>query len=152
MSFIGKLNNLFDNKNTTAPSSDGDHSAPASLKKKVLVVEDEVLLANALEAKLKQAGFEVFKAANGQIGLEMAISNKPNVILLDLLMPVMDGKTMLRRLRDVPEFKHLPVIILTNAGDSDNIRETKFYYNASDFVIKSNSSIDDIVQKASCLI
>jgi CheY-like chemotaxis protein len=63
------------------------------------------------------------------------------------MMPVMDGKVMLKRLREMPEFKTLPVIVLTNAGDVDTIRETKSYYNASDFLIKSNVTPDDILNK-----
>jgi len=120
---------------------------PNNSDKKVLIVEDETLLANALEMKFKNAGFTVFKAENGQIGLDMTVSQKPNIILLDLMMPVMDGKVMLKRLREMPEFKTLPVIVLTNAGDVDTIRETKSYYNASDFLIKSNVTPDDILNK-----
>src|SRR6266704_1909835 len=98
--------------------------------KKILIVEDEKLLGDALELKLKHAGFEVFRAVNGQIGLEVAHATNPDVILLDLLMPVMDGKTMLYRLRASPEFKTTPVIILTNAGDVNNIKENVDYNNA----------------------
>lgn len=140
---MGLLDNLFGAKQTTsaAPVQTGK---PAS---KILIVEDEKMLADALELKLKNEGFEVLKAQNGQIGLEMAIASKPNVILLDIMMPVMDGKHMLQKLREIPEFKNLPVIVLTNAGEADNIRETKFYFNAIDFLIKSNVSIDEIVNK-----
>jgi CheY-like chemotaxis protein len=63
------------------------------------------------------------------------------------MMPVMDGKVMLRRLREMPEFATLPVIVLTNAGTVDNITETKTLYNASDFLIKSNVTPDDILVK-----
>lgn len=121
-----------------------DQQIPA--KKKVLIVEDEKLLADALETKFAHEDFEVFKAENGQIGLDTAQAKKPDVILLDLMMPVMDGKTMLHKLREIPEFKYLPVVVLTNAGDVDNIRETKRYDNASAFLIKSNVNPDDIVQ------
>jgi two-component system response regulator/two-component system chemotaxis response regulator CheY len=114
---------------------------------KVLIVEDETLLAGALETKFKNEGFEVIKAENGQVGLDMAVSQNPDIILLDLMMPVMDGKIMLKRLREIPDFKYLPVIVLTNAGDVDNMRETKRYYGASDFLIKSNVTPDDIVKK-----
>jgi DNA-binding response OmpR family regulator len=115
--------------------------------KKILIVEDEVLLANALETKFKNEGYTVFKAANGQIGLEMVVAQKPDIVLLDLMMPVMDGKIMLKRLREIPEFKFLPVIVLTNAGDVDSIRETRSYFNASDFLIKSNVTPEDILNK-----
>ena len=82
----------------------------------------------------------------------MAIANKPNIVLLDSLMPVLDGKTMLHKLREIPEFKTLPVIVLTNAGDADNMRETKFYDNASAFLIKSNVTPGDIANQVKTLI
>jgi DNA-binding response OmpR family regulator len=119
---------------------------------KVLIVEDEKMLADALGLKLKNEGYAIFYAENGQAGLDMAIANKPNIVLLDLMMPVMNGKQMLQKLREIPEFKNLPVIILTNAGEADNIKETKFYYNAADFLIKSNVSIDDIVNKVKVMV
>jgi CheY-like chemotaxis protein len=62
------------------------------------------------------------------------------------MMPVMDGKTMLRTLRGLPGFEKLPVIILTNAGDIDSIRETKLFGNANAFLIKANVTPQDIVQ------
>jgi CheY-like chemotaxis protein len=113
--------------------------------KKVLIVEDETVLADALEAKLQHAGYIVAKAGNGKEGLETTQAFKPDIILLDLLMPVMDGKTMLHQLRKIEEFKFLPVVVLTNAGDADNIRETEMFGNASAFLIKSNSSTDEVL-------
>ena len=124
----------------------------AGQKKKILIVEDEKLLANALELKFLHENFEVFKAENGQVGLEMAQAKSPDIILLDLMMPVMDGKTMLHQLRQIPKFQYLPVIVLTNAGEIDNVRETKFYDNASEFLIKANVNPDDIVKVVNDLL
>ena len=87
----------------------------------------------------------------GITGRQMAPCD-PDVILMDLMMPVMDGKTMLRLLRDMPEFKTLPVLVLTNAGDIDNIRETQMYYGATDFLIKSNTKAEDIVNRVNKLL
>ena len=120
---------------------------PTAGAKKVLIIEDEKRLADALEIKFRHEGFNVIKAENGQTGLELIISQNPNVVLLDLMMPVMDGKTMLKKLREFPQFKNLPVIVLPNAGDVDNMRETQLYYNANAFLIKSNTSPDQIVAK-----
>jgi CheY-like chemotaxis protein len=77
---------------------------------------------------------------------------KPNLVLTDLMMPVMDGKQMLHKIREIPEFKELPVIVLTNAGTADNIKETQFYNNANDFLIKSNVQPEEIVSKIKALI
>ncbi len=142
---MGFLNDLtiLTNKNKKADLLGKESTTPL---KKILIVEDEASVANVLESKLKPAGYEVIKAENGQMGLEMVSSQKPQLIILDLLMPVMDGKTMLRRLRDIPEFKALPVIILTQAGSIDNMRETHMYYNAVLFLVKSNIVIEGILE------
>lgn len=115
--------------------------------KKILIVEDDAILLEMYKDKFKNEGFEVITAANGKEGLDEALEQKPNIILLDLMMPVMSGNQMLKRLREFPQFKRLPVIILTNAGEVENIRETKRYDDACDFLIKSNVSIDDVVEK-----
>lgn len=114
---------------------------------KVLIVEDEKQLADALELKLNHEGFNVVRADNGESGLQKAQEFLPDVILLDLLMPVMDGKQMLKKLREIPQFISIPVIVLTNAGEVDNAHETIFYYNVRDFLIKSNTTLDGIVKK-----
>jgi DNA-binding response OmpR family regulator len=138
---------IFDRAKSPPPQT--PNPSPA---KKVLIVEDDAQLSSVLELKFTQAGFAVSKAPNGQVGLDLAISQKPDIIILDLMMPVMDGKTMLRKLRDIPDFKSLPVIVLTNAGSTDNMMETTTLYNASEFLIKSNVSMDDILAKVKQLM
>jgi len=115
--------------------------------KKVLVVDDEKPLLEALSSRLAEEGYQIFKAENGKEALDLAIANKPDILLLDLIMPVMDGVAVLKNLREIPEFKGLPVIVLTNAGDIENVRNAQFYYNAAEFLIKSNVNMEDIVQK-----
>lgn len=116
-------------------------------KKKILIVEDDVTILDMYHDKFLLEGFNVIKAVNGAIGLAKAKSEKPDVILLDLMMPVMDGQTMLKKLREIPEFKKLPVVVLTNAGQVENIRVTKLYDNACDFLIKSNVEVNDVVKR-----
>ena len=152
MDIIKNIKSILGYQTDSAQQIQESESSQTLPRKTVLIVEDEPSLANALELKLTKEGFNVLKAANGQIGLDLAISNKPDIILLDLVMPVMDGKTMLHKLRDIPDFKNLPVIVLTNAGDTDNIRETKVYDNASAFLIKSNVSTNEIVEAINDLI
>jgi DNA-binding response OmpR family regulator len=120
--------------------------------KKVLIVEDEKPLADTLETEFENAGFAVIKAENGQVGLDLVKSEKPGLVILDLLMPVMDGKIMLRRMREIPQFRHTPVIVLTNAGEIENIRETQTYSGAEEFLIKSNVSMEEIIVKAKNLM
>ena len=121
--------------------------APIKPASKVMVVEDDVMLLSALEEKFKHEGFTVLTSSNGQDALEKIIDFNPNILILDLMMPVMDGKIMLQKLREMPQFKQLPVIILTNAGEVENITETVRYYNAIEFFVKSNISLEDLVEK-----
>jgi len=120
---------------------------PMHASKKILIVEDEEILLTMYKDKFVIEGFEVVTAQNGEEGLHKAHHHKPDIILLDLMMPVMDGKAMLRKLREVPVFKNLPVIVLTNAGDIENIKETQHFENAAEFLIKSNVGIEEIVMK-----
>ena len=115
--------------------------------KKILIVEDEKSLGDSLETKLKEEKFIVLRAENGEAGLKTAVSEKPDVVVLDLVMPVMDGKTMLHELRKIPGFEKLPVIVLTNVGTVDNMRDTKFYDGASDFLIKTNVTLNEVASR-----
>lgn len=121
-------------------------------QKKLLIVEDEPILREMYKDKFTIEGFNVMTAENGQVGLDQIAANKPDIVLLDLMMPVMDGETMLLHLRKIPEFKTLPVFVLTNAGEAEHIRNTKLYYNAIEFIIKSNVSLEEIVNKVKRLL
>lgn len=120
--------------------------------KKLLIVEDEPILLEMYKDKFTHEGFHVITAENGQVGLDQVVTQKPNIILLDLMMPVMDGETMLKHLRNIPEFKTLPVFVLTNAGEAEHIRNTQLYYDAMEFLIKSNVSLEEIVAKVKRLL
>ncbi len=143
MSILNDIKTLFQKKKapiTPIPT-------PKPLPKKVLIVEDEPVLLEMYYDKFTHEGYTVIRAKNGQEGLDMAVAENPDTVLLDLMMPVMDGISMLSRLRKIPQFKYLPVIVLTNAGQIENIRETQRYNNAAEFMIKSNVSLEDIVAK-----
>ena len=115
--------------------------------KKVLIVEDEKVLADALELKFKREGYEVLKGENGEEGLKLAIEHTPDIILMDLSMPVMDGKTLLGKLRELEHFANLPVIVLTNSSNVDTMNEIKSHYGVSDFLIKASVTPEEIVTK-----
>ena len=122
----------------------------AIAKKKILilVVEDEKILVNTLEEKLLEEGFDVIKAYNGIDGFTLALSEHPNLILLDLLMPKMDGMSMLKELRKDDWGKTVPVIILTNltAGDEErNKNITKL--EPSYYFMKTEKSLEEIIEK-----
>ena len=119
------------------------------IKKKVLIIEDEMDISGIYQQILRENGYDVYPATNGEEGLHKITEVYPNLILLDLRMPVMDGKTMLAHLKNDPEyekFRTIPVIVLTNSGRTDNIRDTLRLGDASDFLIKSNVTPDQIVE------
>ncbi len=104
-------------------------------KGKILVVDDEVYILHILEFSLGAEGFEVITANNGEIAVEKAIQEKPDLIVLDIMMPGLDGYETCRRLKREPETKHIPVILLTAKGrDSD--KRLGFEVGAIDYVVK----------------
>lgn len=116
-------------------------------QKTLLVVEDEVLLLQALVDKFKTEGFRVLSAANGQIGLDLAFKEHPDLILLDIVMPVMDGLTMLKYLRADEWGKSCQVIVLTNLSDWQKINEA-VQHRAFDYLVKTDWKIEDVVKRA----
>lgn len=120
-------------------------------KKKILVIEDEPEVSDIYTEILKDNGYDVSSAANGEEGLRKIVELSPSLIFLDLRMPVMDGKNMLSRLKNDEEyskFKNIPVVILTNSGRTDNIRDTVRLGEASEFIIKANITPDQIIDIA----
>ncbi|MBI2037756.1 MAG: response regulator [Candidatus Magasanikbacteria bacterium] len=113
---------------------------------KVLIVEDEQALLAVLAKKFTIEKFKVFEAPNGQIGLEQAFQHHPDIILLDILMPIMDGMTMLNKLRQDPWGKSVPIIMLTNLSDEKKEAEAA-KEGCYDYFIKSDWNIDDLVKK-----
>jgi DNA-binding response OmpR family regulator len=82
---------------------------------RILVVDDEFSIVASLREILEWEGFAVDTAPNGRLGLEAAKARRPDVILLDVMMPVMDGLSMLRALREMPELQSVPVILMSAA-------------------------------------
>jgi DNA-binding response OmpR family regulator len=117
-----------------------------NLKKKILIVEDEQSLLNLLRDEFTHAGFEVFKASNGQEGYDVALEKHPDVILIDILMPIMDGITMFKKLSEHKEFLTVPGIILTNLNDSKTI-SAALESGAYDYLVKSDQEPKDLVKK-----
>jgi len=89
---------------------------------KVLVIDDEPVVRQLVNRLLSAEGYEVIEAPYGQAGYQMAVSEKPNIILLDLMMPVMDGFEVLSKLKSNPETRPIPVIILTAKIDAESER------------------------------
>lgn len=104
---------------------------------KIAIIEDDVAISQMYRIKFEAEGYEVETAENGKIGLELIKDMNPDIILLDLMMPEMDGEEMLKRLRQETWGKDVKVIILTNMGESEapsSINEM----NVEAFILKAN--------------
>ncbi len=115
-------------------------------KAKILVVEDEEILLTALKEELTQGGYEVEGAADGVEGLEKVKSFLPDLVLLDLLMPKMDGMEVLQKLKGDNKTKDVPVVILTNLSDYEKISEA-LSLGAMDYLVKANYRLEDLLDK-----
>ena len=113
------------------------------MSKKILIIEDEILLSDLLKMNLKEAGFEVETAYDGKEGLEKAKSFLPDLILLDLIMPVLDGYQVLQEIQKDPVLEKIPVIVLSNLGQEEEIARAK-RLGAKDFVVKANLDIFEL--------
>ncbi len=113
-------------------------------KKKVLVTDDDKHLMTLLVDKLNVSGFEATGAKNGEEGLEMALEMHPDIILLDVVMPHMDGWEMLEKLRQDPWGKTAKVIMLSVLENADNAAEA-VEKGALGYLIKTNWSLDEVV-------
>jgi DNA-binding response OmpR family regulator len=114
--------------------------------KKILMVEDDALTLRSMSDKFKLEGFTVLEADNGEIGLKSALENHPDIILLDIILPKMDGLSVLEKLRQDEWGNEVPVIMLTNLSDSDKVAEA-MKNRAYDFLVKADWKLDDIVKK-----
>ena len=112
----------------------------------MLIVEDERSLLKALVEKFAHQGFRVLTAENGEKGLNLALENQPEVILLDIVMPKMDGISVLRQLKADKRTKDIPIILLTNLYDNDKLMEAS-KVGVFDYLIKSDWKIEDVVKK-----
>ena len=117
-----------------------------SKKYTILVVEDDKSISNVLRDKLTIEGFNVLQAYDGQIGVEIALREHPDLILLDILMPVMDGITVLKNLQKDAWGKMARIIMLTNLADNENI-SMAIANGSNDYLVKSNWSMKDLVSK-----
>ncbi|HUQ30272.1 MAG TPA: response regulator [Candidatus Paceibacterota bacterium] len=117
-----------------------------NLEKKILVVEDERPLSDALYDRLTREGFSVLVAHDGEEGLSIAIRERPDLILLDVVMPVMDGLSMLKRLREDPWGTTAVVILLTNLSETAKVAEV-LEQNVSDFLVKTDWKLQEVVAK-----
>ncbi|HEX9008155.1 MAG TPA: response regulator [Patescibacteria group bacterium] len=113
------------------------------MNKKILIVEDDTVLANALSLSLSDKGYDIQIATDGAEADKMIVSVKPDLILLDLLLPIKNGFEVLKGLRANDELKDTPVVILTNFEQETSIEEG-MKMGAKDYIVKANIDIKDV--------
>ncbi len=117
-----------------------------SKKTKILVIEDDTFLSEMYVTKFNQEGFEVLTAVDGESGLKVAQEELPNVILLDVLLPKINGLELLDILKKNPKAKEIPVVILTNLGKKEDV-ENGLKRGAASYLIKGHFSPLEVLAK-----
>jgi OmpR family response regulator RpaB len=121
--------------------------------KKIIVAEDDTAMSGILNHKLSTVGFNVRVAVNGLKAMEMFREDPPDLILLDLMMPEMDGFEVLKRVRGNPDKKlaNTPVIILSNLRINEDVIRARSF-NISDYIVKAYFTPDDILAKVKAVL
>lgn len=117
----------------------------------ILIVEDDQFLSSAYKLKFEKENIQVTLALDGQEALDSLQTFTPDLILLDLIMPIKDGYAVLSDLKDSEKFRNVPVIIASNLGQEEEIQKG-LSMGANDYIVKSNTSLDDVVKKVRSLL
>ena len=114
--------------------------------KRILIVEDDLFLSDLCSKKLKKAGFEVLKVFDGQDGLKKIKEEKPALVLLDIVLPGLSGFEVLKQIKTNPESASVPVIILSNLGQKEDVQRG-ITLGAEDYIVKANYTPSEIIEK-----
>lgn len=117
---------------------------------KILLVEDDAILVEMYQAKFELEGHDIQVATNGEEALSTLNDFTPELILLDILMPKLNGFHVLKEIKKQPNLRSIPIILLTNLGESevDMNRELASALGVNDYLIKSHHTPDEVVAKA----
>ena len=116
------------------------------MAKKILIIEDDKFLRELIAQKLTKSGFDTTEAANGEDGLKAVKEEKPNMILLDLVLPGISGFDFLAQIKEDPISAEIPVIVLSNLSHKDDI-EKALKIGAIDYLVKAHRTPDEIIEK-----
>ena len=118
---------------------------------KILVAEDDRFLSKVYTTKFEKAGYEVKNALDGNEVFQILQNFTPDVILLDLIMPLKDGLITLKELKSNDKYKNIPVIIASNLGQKDEI-DKGISLGAADYLVKSDTTIEKLIEKVNKLV
>lgn len=121
------------------------------MAKKITVVEDDKFLRELITQKLSKEGYDITEAVDGEEGIETIKEEKPDLILLDLILPGIDGFEVLARIKSDPGISEIPVIILSNLGQKDDI-ERGLKMGAKDYLIKAHFTPEEIIKKINTVL
>lgn len=113
-------------------------------KKKILIIEDDALLAKVLAEGFNAAGFETLNVTDGLVALDSAKKFKPNVIILDLILPGIDGFEVLKQLKSEEETEKIPVVVASNLDSAPDVKSVKAL-GAEEYFIKANVQLEKII-------
>lgn len=116
------------------------------MPKKILLIEDEAALQKTFGDVLGQEGYNIVGAMDGETGLNMAKTEKPDLILLDLVLPKMHGFEVLKQLKEDEETKDIPIIVLTNLEAMGDV-ERALELGATTYLVKASYTLEEVVQK-----
>lgn len=119
--------------------------------KKILLIEDDKMLADMYVTKFEKEGLHVGRAHDGAEGLEIIKQEKPDLVLLDIIMPKLDGFAVLKAIKADPELKKIHVLLLTNLGQSEDVTKGN-ELGADDYFIKANHTPAEIVEKVKYML
>jgi len=113
---------------------------------KVLIIEDEVSLLDVLQKKLEKEGYQVFAACDGEEGLRQMEAVKPDVVLLDIVMPRINGMEVLQKMQQSESMSQIPVLIISNSGEPIEI-DRALKLGAKDYIIKTEFDPQEVLEK-----
>lgn len=118
---------------------------------KILIIEDDRFVRKAYEAKLTSAGFAVITAIDGGEAIELTKTEKPDLVLLDLMLPVVSGFEYLRVIKENPETKGIPIIIISNLGQEEDVQRG-LEMGVDAYFIKAKVKVEEMVEKIKELV
>ncbi|MDP3057815.1 MAG: response regulator [bacterium] len=135
-----KISNGLEQNNTNQNKS-------GKIGKVILLIEDDALLVKAYEAKFKKEGLNVWIIMNGTEAIKSLEKDPPSLVLLDLMLPGASGFDVLRAIKNNEKWKNIPVVVLTNLGQNQDIERIKEIGEVKEYIIKANMKISDIIEK-----
>ena len=122
-----------------------------STKHKIAIIEDDTAIAGMYTAKLTASGYDVKVAENGKLGIELVKSFRPDVILLDLMMPVMNGLEVLQKFKDDPELTRAKVVVLSNMGDTETTAKIAGF-KVDDRIVKAELTPSQVAERVKTVL